>query len=71
MIMPEDLPESISLSDTSKPSTNAGWKTLEELEREHILRVLDAHQGDEARAAEVLGVHRKTIQRKLKEYGLL
>jgi len=69
-IMPQDLPETISTHSTSKPTTN-GWKTLEQLEREHILRVLDAYKGDEAQAAEVLGVHRKTIQRKLKEYGLL
>jgi len=69
-IMPQDLPETISAHSTSKPTTN-GWKTLEQLEREHILRVLEAYKGDEAQAAEVLGVHRKTIQRKLKEYGLL
>jgi len=69
-IMPQDLPEAISTPSTIKPTTN-GWKTLEQLEREHILRVLEAYKGDEAQAAEVLGVHRKTIQRKLKEYGLL
>jgi transcriptional regulator with PAS, ATPase and Fis domain len=68
-IMPQDLPEAISTDGTIKPTTN-GWKTLEQLEREHILRVLEAYGGDEERAAEVLGVHRKTIQRKLREYGL-
>jgi len=68
-IMPQDLPEAISTPSTIKSPMN-GWKTLEQLEREHILRVLEAYKGDETRAAEVLGVHRKTIQRKLKEYGL-
>ncbi len=68
-IMPQDLPEAIS-APTETMSTTNGWKTLEQLEREHILRVLEAYQGDEAQAADVLGVHRKTIQRKLKEYGL-
>ncbi len=68
-IMPQDLPEAITTQNTIKSTTN-GWKTLEQLEREHILRVLEAYKGDEARAAEVLGVHRKTIQRKLREYGL-
>lgn len=69
-IMPQDLPEALGMYDATKPPAQNGWKTLEQLEREHILRVLEAYQGDEARAAEVLGVHRKTIQRKLKEYGL-
>ncbi len=68
-IMPQDLPDAIGTSGATKPVPANGWKTLEQLEREHILRVLEAHHGDEARAAEVLGVHRKTIQRKLKEYG--
>ncbi|GJL67242.1 MAG: sigma-54-dependent Fis family transcriptional regulator [Nitrospirales bacterium] len=69
-ILPQDLPEAITLS-YAKTTIQNGWKTLEQLEREHILRVLDAFGGDESRAAEILGVHRKTIQRKLKEYGLL
>ncbi|MDH4194653.1 MAG: sigma-54-dependent Fis family transcriptional regulator, partial [Nitrospirota bacterium] len=51
-------------------SSHPDWKTLEQLEREQILKVLDAQQGDENRAAEILGIHRKTLQRKLKEYGL-
>ncbi|GJL62791.1 MAG: sigma-54-dependent Fis family transcriptional regulator [Nitrospirales bacterium] len=69
-ILPQDLPEAITFSH-AKSTVQNGWKTLEQLEREHILRVLEAFGGDEFRAAEVLGVHRKTIQRKLKEYGLL
>ena len=68
-IMPQDLPEAIS-TPTATKSITSGWKTLEQLEREHILRVLEAYQGDEEQAAGVLGIHRKTIQRKLKEYGL-
>ena len=68
-IMPQDLPEAISAPTATKAAAN-GWKTLEQLEREHILRVLEAYQGDEEQAAKILGVHRKTIQRKLKEYGL-
>jgi len=68
-ILPQDLPEVITLAH-AKTTVQNGWKTLEQLEREHILQVLEAFGGDESRAAEVLGVHRKTIQRKLKEYGL-
>ena len=70
-ILPQDLPETIGTQGEIQPTAQPQyWKTLEQVEREHILRVLEAYQGDETRAAEVLGVHRKTIQRKLKEYGL-
>jgi len=68
-IFPQDLPEAVTAIHAAPSTVQNGWKTLEQLEREYILRVLQAHHGDEARAAEVLGVHRKTIQRKLKEYG--
>ena len=44
--------------------------TLAELERRHILRVLDYTRGDRAAAAMYLGIGRTTLYRKLKEYGL-
>lgn len=69
-IVPEDLPAFISSQPSPPATVSTGWKTLDQLEREHILRVLDAFKGDEGEAAEVLGIHRKTLQRKLKEYGL-
>jgi DNA-binding NtrC family response regulator len=44
--------------------------TLAEMERRHILRVLDYTRGDRASAALHLGIGRTTLYRKLKEYGL-
>lgn len=69
-IMPEDLPAFMASQPSPPATVSSGWKTLGQLEREHILRVLDAFKDDEGKAAEVLGIHRKTLQRKLKEYGL-
>jgi len=43
---------------------------LEEVERRYILRVLEAVQGHRTRAAEVLGLDRKTLYRKLERYGI-
>jgi DNA-binding NtrC family response regulator len=44
--------------------------TLAEMEKRHILRVLDYTRGDRASAALHLGIGRTTLYRKLKEYGL-
>ncbi len=41
--------------------------SLQRLEWEHIQRVLDAHHGNISRAAEALGIHRRTLQRRLKK----
>ncbi|MGH7935436.1 MAG: helix-turn-helix domain-containing protein [Chthoniobacterales bacterium] len=43
---------------------------MEELEREHIRRVLTNVQGDKVRAAEALGIHLSTLYRKVQRYRL-
>lgn len=42
--------------------------TLRELEREYILRMVRRTRGNKKRAAELLGLDRKTLYRKLEEY---
>lgn len=44
--------------------------TLEELEAIRIRAVLQKHQGNRTRAAEELGISRRTIINKIKQYGL-
>ena len=44
--------------------------TLQEMEREHIRRVLETTCGDRAQAADILGVNLSTVYRKIKRYGL-
>jgi DNA-binding NtrC family response regulator len=43
--------------------------TLDQLERQHILHVLEEHSGNRERAAAVLGISARTLYRKLREYG--
>ncbi len=62
----EDLPEEM-LRDL-RPPERFPWpkdKPLAEIEREYILHVLRRCRGNKVRAARILGINRKTIQRKL------
>ena len=43
--------------------------TLRDLEREYILEILRQVGGNKSRASEILGLDRKTLYRKLEEYG--
>ena len=43
--------------------------TLAELERDYIMKVLAAESGNKTRAAQRLGLDRKTLYRKLEEYA--
>lgn len=42
--------------------------SLERMEWEHIQRVLQDHGGNISRSAEALGMHRRSLQRKLQKY---
>jgi two-component system response regulator AtoC len=45
-------------------------QTLDELEREHLTRVLTMTAGNKKRAAEVLGINRRTLYRMIERFGL-
>jgi two-component system, NtrC family, response regulator HydG len=47
----------------------ASGKSLDEVERAHILRVLEECGGNQSRAAEILDIDRVTLHHKLKRYG--
>jgi DNA-binding NtrC family response regulator len=68
-IMPEDLPDELKAppADASKPATSL---SLHEMERQHILQALKERHGNIKATAESLGIDRKTLYRKLAEYGV-
>jgi two-component system, NtrC family, response regulator AtoC len=72
-IQVEDLPDKIR-SRSRAPSLSGHdlpeLLTLEEVERRHVLRVLEACNGNRTDAAKMLGLDRKTLYRKLLRWGV-
>ncbi len=65
-------PESLCLSPSIIPIPTIEQEnlSLEEMEKRHILHVLQKTQGNKSKAAEILKIGRNTLLRKLEEYGL-
>ncbi|NOZ26407.1 MAG: sigma-54-dependent Fis family transcriptional regulator [Nitrospirae bacterium] len=61
-----DLPDEMLAAGDSKAGFSlAGEKSLDELQRQYIEHILQRCGGNKKKAAEILGVNRKTIYRKL------
>jgi DNA-binding NtrC family response regulator len=68
----EDLPVEYRTPTESSPAeASAEWRLrpMAEIEREAILRTVEHTGGHRARAADLLEIGLRTLQRKLKEYG--
>ena len=66
----EDLPPSVRLADSSAQLSLDVGITLAEAEKKLIMSTLIMCGGNKTRAAEVLGIGRKTLHRKLQEYQI-
>lgn len=65
----------IGIKDLSIPalqgaSAKSGGGSLEEMERDHILRVLREFQWNQSKTSQALGIDRKTLYLKLRKYDL-
>lgn len=67
---PDNFPEVVRLMAVGSAARVAGLRSLEEVEREVIAATLEAMRYRISRAAEVLGISRKTLLEKRKKYGL-
>jgi two-component system response regulator HydG len=69
----EDLPETVRSFKRSHVLVAASDPSelvpLAEVERRYVLRVVEAAGGNKSLAAQILGITRKTLYRKLEEYG--
>jgi DNA-binding NtrC family response regulator len=66
----DDLPPSIHTGGDDNFIKLNAHITLSEAEKEIISFSLNQHQGNKSKVAEVLGIGRKTLYRKLKEFSL-
>ena len=67
---PADFPDNIRAAASGAAGSIAGLRSLEEVEREVIAATLEATHYKISRAAEALGISRKTLLEKRKKYGL-
>ncbi|MFH0821596.1 MAG: sigma-54 dependent transcriptional regulator [Pseudomonadota bacterium] len=71
-----ELPERIRKAAGDVPTEKGGdsgirpGMTLKEMERELIIRTLEENDGNRTKTSRLLGITRRTLQHKLKEYGL-
>ena len=69
-LTPEDLPDGVTAPERDVVEEALfDSVSLEEIERRYILRVLEKMEGHQLKTAHVLGIDRRTLYRRLKQYG--
>nr|WP_318659372.1 sigma-54 dependent transcriptional regulator [uncultured Treponema sp.] len=66
----EDLPPTVSNAGEEKSISIPASATLYEAEKIIIMQTLAANKNNKSKTAELLGIGRKTLHRKLEEYGV-
>ena len=75
-VMPEDLPAKLQTREVQTalrsplPALFEDLPTLDEIERRYLLHVLKTVNGNRTRAAEILGVDRRTLYRMAERFGI-
>ncbi len=73
VIIPKDLPPSIidgKMMPVENKVNTTSEVTLDELEKDYILNILEKYDWNQKRASEILGISTTTLWRKLKSYGI-
>ncbi len=73
LLTPQDLPERLhqrTLMPVPDETDTSTLLPLAEVERRYVLKVLEQLKGNKRRAAQVLGLDRSTLYRRLKEFGV-
>jgi len=71
MLLPENLPEQFQANTSGQfKCTLAPFMSMEEIEHEAISQTLNLTRGNVKKTAQILGIHRPTLYRKLKKFGI-
>ncbi len=71
VILPENLPDRFRQKvEIKKSAAMQDRSPLEEVQREQILQTLKETSWNQSKAAEILGIDRKTLRMKIRRYGL-
>lgn len=73
MITPAEFPDMLQELDPEVKATYVNLspgRTLKDVEKDMIIRTLEETAGNRTHAAKILGISRRTLQLKLKEYGI-
>jgi transcriptional regulator with PAS, ATPase and Fis domain len=68
ILLPSSLPNDLFYGN--KNYSTQMTEKLDEVEKLHILKVLEETEGNKTRTAEILGIGLTTLYRKLKAYGI-
>ncbi|MFC2141279.1 helix-turn-helix domain-containing protein, partial [Acidobacteriota bacterium] len=71
-ITPGDLPNTVKESVREKTAGHGAYipKTLDVLEKQHIMEILDRNKGNISKSAKDLGIDRVTLYNKIKRYEI-
>lgn len=76
LLLPDDLPDAVrqtrseSPAPASLPGQDGELITLDELEKQYLVRVLQECSHNKVRAAKILGIDRRTLYRMAERFGL-
>jgi DNA-binding NtrC family response regulator len=69
-LLPQDLPQDLQALKGTRPAAEAEVLPLREMERRHLIFALERAGGNRKRAAEWLGITRRTLYRMAARHGI-
>ncbi|MBM4121991.1 MAG: sigma-54-dependent Fis family transcriptional regulator [Nitrospira sp.] len=78
LVLPDDLPEAVRTAGAAESEASretaqgrSQLPTLEEMEKQYLMRVLREVGGNKVKAARILGIDRRTLYRMAERFGVL
>jgi DNA-binding NtrC family response regulator len=69
-IIPADLPDNVKRDPLSPSPSPSPSRSLDESEKQHILKILEVNQWNISKSAKDLGIDRVTLYNKIKKYNI-